>query len=50
MHEGGGSMKTYTGKGVYGAVAFGKISLFQKQETVIRQVRITDTEAEKVRV
>lgn len=43
-------MKTYTGKGVYGAVAFGKISLFQKQETVIRQVRITDTEAEKVRV
>lgn len=43
-------MKTYTGKGVYGAVAFGKISLFQKQETVIRQVRITDTEAEKARV
>lgn len=43
-------MKTYTGKGVYSAVAFGKISLFQKQETVIRQVRITDTEAEKGRV
>lgn len=43
-------MKTYTGKGVYGAVAFGKISLFQKQETVIRQVRITDAEAEKARV
>ncbi len=43
-------MKVYMGKGVYGAIAIGKISLFQKQETVIRQVRITDTEAEKERV
>ena len=43
-------MKIYTGKGVYSAIAFGKISLFRKQETVIRQVRIIDTEAEKARV
>lgn len=43
-------MKIYTGKGVYSAIAFGKISLFRKQETVIRQVRIIDTEAEKGRV
>lgn len=43
-------MKIYTGKGVYSAVAFGKISLFRKQETVIRQVRIIDTETEKARV
>ena len=30
-------MKQFTGKGVYGAVAMGKISLFKKQDTVIQR-------------
>ena len=43
-------MKQFTGKGVYGAVAMGKISLFKKQDTLIQRTSVTDTEAEKVRV
>ncbi|MBS4830299.1 phosphoenolpyruvate--protein phosphotransferase [Ruminococcus callidus] len=43
-------MKQFTGKGVYGAVAMGKISLFKKQDTVIQRTSVTDTEAEKARV
>ena len=43
-------MKQFTGKGVYGAVAMGKISLFKKQDTVILRTSVTDTEAEKARV
>lgn len=43
-------MKKFTGKGVYGAVAMGKISLFKKQDTVIQRTSVTDTEAEKARV
>ena len=43
-------MKQFTGKGVYGAVAMGKISLFKKQDTVIQRTSVTDTEAEKPRV
>ena len=43
-------MKQFTGKGVYGAVAMGKISLFKKQDTVIQRTYVTDTEAEKARV
>jgi len=43
-------MKQFTGKGVYGAVAMGKISLFKKQDTVIKRTSVTDTEAEKARV
>ena len=43
-------MKQFTGKGVYGAVAMGKISLFKKQDTVIQRPSVTDTEAEKARV
>ena len=43
-------MKPFTGKGVYGAVAMGKISLFKKQDTVIQRTSVTDTEAEKARV
>lgn len=43
-------MKQFTGKGVYGAVAMGKISLFKKQDTVIQHTSVTDTEAEKARV
>ena len=43
-------MKQFTGKGVYGAVAMGKISLFKKQDTVIQRTSVTDTEADKARV
>ena len=43
-------MKQFTGKGVYGAVAMGKISLFKKQDTVIQRTSVTDTEAEKASV
>ena len=40
-------MKQFTGKGVYGAVAMGKISLFKKQDTVIQRTSVTDTERKK---
>ena len=43
-------MKKFTGKGVYGAIAMGKISVFQKQDTLIQRTSVKDTEAEKVRV
>ena len=43
-------MKKYTGKGVYGAVALGKISIFKRQEVSVKRERIEDTEAQKQRV
>ena len=43
-------MREYTGKGVYGAIAVGRISIFKKQDTVIQRTSVTDTEAEKARV
>lgn len=43
-------MKIYSGKGVYGAVAVGKISVLKKQEFKIKRVRIENTDAEKGRV
>lgn len=43
-------MREYTGKGVYGAIAVGKISIFKKQDTVIQHTSVADTEAEKARV
>ena len=43
-------MKRFTGKGVYGAIAMGKISVFQKQDTLIQRTSVKDTEAEKARV
>lgn len=43
-------MREYTGKGVYGAIAVGKISIFKKQDTVIQRTSVADTEAEKARV
>ena len=42
-------MNKYTGKGVYGAVAIGKISVFKKRDAEVKRVRIDDTEAEKRR-
>ena len=43
-------MIKFNGKGVYGAIAIGKISVFKRQEALVRRVHITDTEAEKARV
>lgn len=43
-------MKTFTGKGVYGAVAIGTVSVFKKQDAAVKRVHIEDTEAEKQRV
>ncbi len=43
-------MEKYTGKGVYGAVAIGRISIFKKPEALVKRVRIDDTKAEKERV
>ena len=42
-------MNKFTGKGVYGAVAIGKISVFKKRDAEVKRVRIDDTEAEKQR-
>lgn len=42
-------MKSYQGKGVYGAIAIGKISLFKKPETAVKRVRVDDTDGEKSR-
>lgn len=39
-------MVKFKGKGVYGAVAIGKISVFNRQEASVRRVHITDTERE----
>ena len=43
-------MNKYTGKGVYGAVAIGKISIFKRQEVSVKRERIEDTEEQKQRV
>ena len=43
-------MIKFNGKGVYGAIAIGKISVFKRQEASVRRVHISDTEAEKARV
>ena len=43
-------MTKYTGKGVYGAVAMGKISVFKKQDTAIKRIHTEDSEGEKKRV
>lgn len=42
-------MKKYQGKGVYGAVATGKISLFKKPDAEVKRIRIDDTDNEKTR-
>ena len=39
-------MVKFKGKGVYGAVAIGKISVFNRQEVSVRRVHIEDTETE----
>lgn len=43
-------MIKYTGKSVYGAVAMGKVEVFDIQEPMVKRVRIDDTERELKRV
>lgn len=43
-------MKKYTGKGVYGAVAIGKVSVFKKPDLSVKRVHCDDTDSEKKRV
>ena len=40
-------MKKYLGKGVYGAVAIGKISVFKKCDAAVTRIHVEDTEKEK---
>lgn len=42
-------MKKYQGKGIYGAVAIGKISLLKKPDAEVKRIRVEDTENEKKR-
>lgn len=42
-------MKTYNGKGVYSAVAVGKIALFKKPDAEVKRVHVGDTDNEKTR-
>lgn len=43
-------MVKFTGKGVYGAVAVGRISVFRKPDAQVKRTRIEDTASEKARV
>lgn len=43
-------MLKLNGKGVYGAIAIGKISVFKRQETQISRIHIDDIESELARV
>lgn len=43
-------MIKYTGKGVYGAIASGKISVFKRNEVSVKRVSVEDTDAELARV
>ena len=39
-------MKKFSGKGVYRAVAIGKISVFKRQEAAVKRTHVTDTDFE----
>ena len=43
-------MKKYTGKGVYGAIAMGKLAVLKKKEIAVRKAHIEDIPHEKARV
>ena len=43
-------MKKYVGKGVYGAVAIGRISVFSNNDALVSRVRVADIKAEIERV
>ena len=40
-------MKKYSGKGVYGAIAIGKISVLKKNDAAVTRVHVEDAAAEK---
>ena len=42
-------MKTYQGKGVYGAVAVGKISVLKKRDAAVKRTHVENAESEKAR-
>ncbi len=43
-------MTTFTGKGVYGAVAVGKISVFKRQDVQVKRMKIDDADTEIARL
>lgn len=43
-------MEKFTGKGVYGAIAIGTISVFKRQDIQVKRIKISDTEAELARL
>ena len=43
-------MTTLRGKGVYGAIALGRISVFKRKEASVKRTHIDDIEAEKARL
>ena len=43
-------MTTLKGKGVYGAIALGRISVFTRKEAAVKSTLIDDFEAEKDRL
>ncbi len=43
-------MVKYTGKGVYGAIAIGKVSIFKRKEIAVKRIHIDDKDREKQRV
>lgn len=43
-------MTTLKGKGVYGAIALGRVSVFSRKEASVKRTHIDDTEAEKARL
>lgn len=43
-------MTIFKGKGVYGAIALGKISVFKRKEASVKRTHVDDIEAEKKRV
>ena len=43
-------MRVFKGKGVYGAIALGRISVFKRRKAKVNRVEISDIEAEKKRL
>jgi len=43
-------MVKYSGKGVYGAIAIGQVSLLKKTDEEVKRIKVEDTEAEKRRI
>ena len=43
-------MMTYQGKGVYGAIAIGKVSVFKRQDRSVRRIHVDDVGQELARV